>query len=792
LLLRLRAECRAHWRSWLGLALLVGVSAGLVIAAAAGARRTETAVPRSAAAANFSDVTISQFGRSSLDFDRIRRLAHVAYAYRSDNFFFTGQTDRGRPLDVGAAGLIASADASVGRTRDAPAILRGRRADPARLDEAVADEEAAGMLGLRVGSTFTANFAGADQLQAFIDYTGDPTKFRTTGPRMTFRVVGISAVFSTATANYPEVQLTSAFYRAHAARVARSPTFAVYLERGQSDVARFTQSVQPLARGEEVGFGARGDFVDEVQRGVHVQAAALRLLAGLAAFVALLALGQAVARQTFQESLDYPALRAIGMTSRQFVGLAAARAAAIAGAGALVSVGVAIALSPIAPVGAVARKAEPDPGVSVDVSIIAAGIGLTLVLLVTVSVLSAWLAARRSEDVAAGSRRASTLSSRLARAGFALTIAVGVRMALEPGRGKTAVPVRSTLAGVAVAMAAIAMALTFGASLDRLVRTPALFGQTWDAEFGDGFSPDVAKQAYPELEKDRFVAAFAGGTVKDVAVDGHRVGLLALERAQGSIEPTVVEGRAPAAAGEILLSSKTLDETGTAVGDIVRVSAGKSSRRMRVVGEGVISDVVGAHGLLGHGAMLTFDGYRELVPQAARNFFFVRFKEGADRKQALASLSGAGVTADSGAKPADVVNFNRVDSMPTVLAGLLALIAVVTVLHALLTSMRRRQRDLAILKVLGVRRAQISRMVAWQAATIVAIGALIGIPAGVAGGRWAWRVFADGLGVVPDPVVPIGLVLLIAPAALLVAALIALVPALTAARSQPAVVLRSE
>ena len=40
------AELRARWRATLGLALLVGVVAGACLAAAAGARRTDSAYPR--------------------------------------------------------------------------------------------------------------------------------------------------------------------------------------------------------------------------------------------------------------------------------------------------------------------------------------------------------------------------------------------------------------------------------------------------------------------------------------------------------------------------------------------------------------------------------------------------------------------------------------------------------------------------------------------------------------------------------------------------------------------------
>jgi len=43
---RARAELRASWRAWLALTILIGLAGGAAIAAAAGARRTESAYPR--------------------------------------------------------------------------------------------------------------------------------------------------------------------------------------------------------------------------------------------------------------------------------------------------------------------------------------------------------------------------------------------------------------------------------------------------------------------------------------------------------------------------------------------------------------------------------------------------------------------------------------------------------------------------------------------------------------------------------------------------------------------------
>ena len=91
--------------------------------------------------------------------------------------------------------------------------------------------------------------------------------------------------------------------------------------------------------------------------------------------------------------------------------------------------------------------------------------------------------------------------------------------------------------------------------------------------------------------------------------------------------------------------------------------------------------------------------------------------------------------------------------MPVVLSGLLVLLAVGTLAHTLVTATRRR-RDLAILKTLGFVRPQVRGTLAWQATTLAAVALLIGLPTGIAAGRWGWRIFAGQLGVLPDPEVP--------------------------------------
>ena len=112
--------------------------------------------------------------------------------------------------------------------------------------------------------------------------------------------------------------------------------------------------------------------------------------------------------------------------------------------------------------------------------------------------------------------------------------------------------------------------------------------------------------------------------------------------------------------------------------------------------------------------------------------------------------------------------------------------------HTLVTAIRRRRRHLAVLKTIGFDRRQVLATVTWQAMTFAALGLLLGLPLGIAAGRWAWYLFARQIDVVPEPVTPVALILLLVPAAVLLAIVVAAAPAWSAARTRAAVVLRAE
>jgi ABC-type antimicrobial peptide transport system permease subunit len=144
------------------------------------------------------------------------------------------------------------------------------------------------------------------------------------------------------------------------------------------------------------------------------------------------------------------------------------------------------------------------------------------------------------------------------------------------------------------------------------------------------------------------------------------------------------------------------------------------------------------------------------------------------------------------AEPTVLVNFGESVNFPLLFAVALSVFGAATLLHLLLVSVARRRAEAGLLKALGFVRGQIAATVCWQATTVALAGIAVGVPVGVAAGRVLWRVFATDFGVVPVDVAEPVLIATLAVAVLAAANLLAAVPALLAARSQPARLLRAE
>ena len=94
-------------------------------------------------------------------------------------------------------------------------------------------------------------------------------------------------------------------------------------------------------------------------------------------------------------------------------------------------------------------------------------------------------------------------------------------------------------------------------------------------------------------------------------------------------------------------------------------------------------------------------------------------------------------------RPAEITDYRSMGAAPLILAGALAAGAVASLWLTLAASVRRRRADLALLKTLGLTRRQLAATVAWQSTVAVAAGAIVGVPLGIALGRYLWDLFAS-------------------------------------------------
>jgi hypothetical protein len=818
--LRAKAQLRGRARASLLLALLVGLAGALVLAAAAGARRSEAALPRFLAANRTMDAAV--LVQSDEPFDdlaeahrRLAALPEVRQVFRLTGALILAgvdPTDPGRwHRQLGAVALDPGGGLAFGR----PIVVAGRLADERRTDEAVVDEELAKRRHLHVGSSYRV---GIFTLQQF-GSAGEGQSVSPQGPVVDLRVVGIVRtprdLVPAATdqdnifVNGGQLYLTPAYWARYGANIARyGIILAVTLRHGQGDLPSLGADLRRLygdrAGVEPVdGLTTAETITAGIRRAIRLESIALAGFAFLAALAALLLVGQTLGRQIVLEAVESPTLLALGMTRGQLIGVALVRAAPVALAGAALAVAGAVVLSPATPLG-MARRAELTPGVAIDVPVLAVGAAAVVVGVLACAAVAAWRAARAPAGSLgvteiAGAERRSRVAAALAAAGLPPVAVTGTRLALEPGRGRTAVPIRSAIIAAAGAVCAVTVAVTFSASLLGLLGDPRAYGVTWDVSVGNFADPQAADQGARKLAANPGVAAYAGVVtgLEDPLLDGRSVQVIALAPGKGELLPLVVEGRAPTQPDEIALGSVTMRTLGKQIGDTVVATTTGASRRLRVVGRLVVSTGdANAAVTPGKGAIAHVGLWRHLSPPGtpiSPGGFLVRLDPTSDRGRAIAQLQHDFPNAVLfPLKQPDITNLERVGYLPGLLAGLVALLALGTTAHALITSVRRRRGDLAILKTLGFRRGQISQTVAWQATTFALVAGLIGVPLGIAGGRWAWRLVAEQLGVAAGPVVPPVPVLAIVAGALLVANLLAAGPGWTAARIQPAAALRSE
>ena len=820
---RARSDLRRHMRSAIVLSLLIGLTSALVLAAAEGAQRTDTAYARLRVAVNAPDEIVGS-GTGTVealiphvDFSKVALLPQVKATREMAYMLGEGVGADGKALFGGVTqgSSILGPPTIEGQSAMPWKVLEGRLPDPTRSDEVVIGYMAQLDPQAAVGSTIDIRLIPAGltaEEVAAAESSSDPEALL--GPPIPVKVVGRVVVLDGNNElngnNNHEFFVSPAFVQRYQPSTLKVDYLMVTLKNGQADSAAFEKELLALYPNASVASSADEALV--MRRAVNVQVAALWLVALLTALVGFMIFGQALSRLNFTESTENPILSALGMTRRQLFAVAMVRAAVIGIAAAAVAFVGAVAVSSLLPTG-LARIVEPTPGTDVALIVIGGALCVPLGVLL-LSVLPALRAARVRGDalgvaVVAEFRRPSAIAAFAARSGLPASAATGVRLALEPGRGRTSVPVRSAIVGLTLAMVALTAAFGFSASFAHLVATPKLYGEFGNFgggyPFGGGFDQAIAAMAADPGLSDVTVGNFKEAVDVQGPGGSVEVNVWGLDVLKGSLTPTMAKGSWPVKDGELALGGKTMRQVGAHIGDTVRVRSGNTSVPLKVVGQAVFG--TGGFGPgLAEGTGMTFSQEQVFFPQDARTQFFANLAPGAIGADVSARLNplfqslGAEVASVADAQAAGlypkeaavIASFGSAQRIPLLLSGLLALAALGTLVHVLVTSIRRRRRDLAVLKTLGFVRRQVSATVAWQASTMAGLALLIGLPVGVVVGRWAWTLFANAIGVLPVSVVDLQPLFIAIPVTLLLANLIALIPGRLAASTPPAAVLRSE
>jgi hypothetical protein len=800
--LLLRATLRQRWRSWLLLCLLITLVSGLVLGASAAGRRTSTSFPRFAAAHGYDAFTYS-----ASPIPKIAALPDVssvtAVRLPGGGTPICACT---RPINLNDFSIFEVSPA--GLTQMAK-LVAGRMPDQSKPDQVLASFPLQQDADVHVGTVIRVPLLAASQRSAALsDNAVTPA-----GPTITFHVVGIEAAeIDFQSGNTPSYDLftTQAFAQKYGSHTVDFHAYFVRLRHGSADLTRFEGEVRALGG---LSVSDLNGAASTIESSIHPQVVGWWILAGLAGLVGLIVVAQALGRQATVEADTFAIMSALGVSRRQLVLLTMARTVVIGLVGTAGGVLLAFLLSPLTPVGE-ARTADPSVGFAFDAPLFLLGglaaLGVVLALGVWPAIRTSRLHQRAEDDHVARPSRVVTF---LAGVGAPPSALIGVRHALERGRGRSAVPVGSAWLGSILAVTALCATVVFGASLAHLTSTPSLYGQPFTVWFGANPTGSTAQndKMLASLERGHTMADITAGISGDITIDGRSVNALGGQSLRGPLLITPINGRLPGTTREVTLGPTTMRQIGVHVGSTVRVTSSRSqggtrTASFRVVGTAVFPPDFTGTGL-GTGAIFTLDGLSgarcaagltgqacaEATVSKAQGAFLVRTSPGPVGRVGLARLIRTYPSdVDYPSSPTDLVNFGQAVNFPFLFGLVLIIFGAATLLHLLVVSVVRRRREAGLLKAIGFVRRQIAWSVSWQTTTVALIGVVVGVPAGIALGRLIWRLFAGSLGVLPVEIVLAWTIIAVAAGTVLVANLLAIGPAFVASRSRPASLLKVE
>lgn len=791
-----RSDLRRRWRSVALLIVVVTLATATVLTAFAGARRGASVRTRLADRTLPATAAVLP-NTPGFDWAPVAKLPEVAALGRFVVDY--SLAIKGVPGSEQSVGFPPADDATMS-TIERPVVHRGRLFDPTRADEVVVTRKFARSFGLDVGDHVSLRLPTEEELM------GNQESGTFHGPLIRTTIVGVisSPWFADTVASPGGLALSPGLAARYPDLVLgdqsnpENPAFVnalVRLKGGEADLPRFRRDLARITGRDDIDVWNLPEKERDAQRTLRFEALCL-VGFGLAALAAACFLGgQAIGRHTGAAVDELRGAEAFGLTPRQVI-VDAAVVPALAGAvGVVLAVPLVWVASSRFPLGA-AGLVEPSPGRSLDLAVVGPGAVVAFALVAATALATAWRS-RRARD-RAGSR--SAVADLAARGDWPVPMAIGTRWALDPGRGRSAVPVRPALIGAIVGLAGITGAFTFATAVRDAAGNPERFGQNYDAAAflgigGQDFAPVPqlisALRARPEVTG---VVRARNAVVTDPSGKSS-VSLYTTTSAPKRVPILLTDGERPRSPHEIVLAPRSASALHVGVGDRVELVGNRGRSSFLVTGIGFVPS--GPHNGYADGGWVTPGGYDSIVDGFKFDIALVQTRPGTSLpglSRSLAeddpALTGVGLGPPDPLEEVAVIR--DVEVLPVALGAFLVLLALAAVGHALLSSVSRRSGDLAVLRVLGLTPWQCRAVVVTQSTLIGLLGLAVGVPIGIVIGRLAWRAVA---GYTPLAYVApfAGIeVLLTIPAALLAANLLGLWPGHRASRLRIHHVLRTE
>ena len=764
-----RARLRNSSRKIIALAVLTALGGGICLAVAAGARRTAGAYDEVLDLTDGSELGSSYVARDPNEVGEL-----VATMPAIDDFTERVGFQSLLPATP-VAGLTSFAHYNDPVLVERPIVLEGRM--PERANEVFLNEASATRTTVAVGERLDVVIATPDFTEFYPE---------------TMVVVGVGVfadeVYEDETAAKPALIYSKDFVDAHRQLIAWGG-IAVRVLPG---VARSDAIAQMRDRGFTIDNNRRADR-DRARAAIRPLAVTLWALALLAGLATIIVVGQALQRLVQRSPAEARSLAATGCSRAILLATDVGVGATIGTAGAIGAIGVAVLASPLFPQGR-ARRISDLRGIDVDVTTL--GLGAAVLLLALIALMVA-ASLRRTER---GALRPGSAPGVL---GISPAVSTGVRFATGR-RG-----LLGAVGGAAIGLTFIVAAVTFTGSMDHLVSRSELAGFNWDLLGRDAYG-QIDNTAVAEHVRDNpTVERITGLTFADVTVRGTPVPASVWAAIKGSPWPSLTAGRAPAGPNEILVSQRTLDDLGSAIGDTLTVGfTGEDNHQpvaieinMTVVGTAV-SPAIGLAGSdtprLDEGVLVRQEDIADRGIEYGSAMLF-DVADGADPESVKAQFP-YGLPDDldattewfATAQPAEVIQTDDAINVLVLAIAALLIGVMATVANNLLGFVRQRRNAFAVLKALGFTPRQIRSTVLSQSGLVVGAALVLAVPLGIAAGRSLYQGFAGGIGVIVEPVVPL---LALAAAVLVALALVqavALVPARQARRTDAASELRWE